>query len=146
MNICETMSVLCARSCFKRLSSVTPWNFVISGFRREVADYCALQSLLRSEQWWFFTDVSGPETSLRNYRFSLRSSPDVDWLSSLYCPLYHRFKLRSMKWAEHVAHVGEKCLRGFGGETSREEATLKHRCKWEDDIKIQGYSKWLSRF
>jgi hypothetical protein len=34
-----------------------------------------------------------------------------------------------MRWAGHVARV-EKCLRGFSGETSREEVTLKPRRRW----------------
>jgi hypothetical protein len=41
-----------------------------------------------------------------------------------------------MRWAGLAARVGEKCLRGFGGETSREVVTLKPRRRWVDDIKV----------
>jgi hypothetical protein len=31
-----------------------------------------------------------------------------------------------MRWAEHVAHMGEwSCIQGFGGETRGKETTLK---------------------
>ena len=34
-------------------------------------------------------------------------------------PNIRAIKSRRMRWAGHVARVGERCIRGFGGETSR---------------------------
>jgi hypothetical protein len=34
-------------------------------------------------------------------------------------------KSRRMRWAEHVARIGERCIQGFGGETGRKVTTWK---------------------
>ena len=41
-----------------------------------------------------------------------------------------------MRWAGHVALLGERCTQGFGGETLGKERTLgRPRRRWEDNIK-----------
>jgi hypothetical protein len=46
---------------------------VISDYRREVDENCALLCYYAARQWYFLTDLSGriscPETSVRNFHF-----------------------------------------------------------------------------
>jgi len=48
-------------------------------------------------------------------------------LNDLYCSpnIVRVIKSRRMRWARHVARMGEWCIRGFGGETRRNETTWK---------------------
>ena len=45
-------------------------------------------------------------------------------------------KSRRTIWTVHVAHMGERCIQGFGGETLRDRPLGRHRCRWEDNIKM----------
>jgi hypothetical protein len=39
--------------------------------------------------------------------------------------IIRRIKSRRMRWAGHVAHMGEETVEGSGGKTRRKETTLK---------------------
>ena len=53
-------------------------------------------------------EVTGEWRRLRNEELNdLYSSPNIVRL----------IKSRKMKWAGHVALIGERCIQGFGGET-----------------------------
>jgi hypothetical protein len=58
-----------------------------------------------------------------------------DELHSLYSSpnIVRVIKSRRMRWAGHVARVGEGCLQGFGWE-KRPLGRTRHR--WEDNIKM----------
>jgi hypothetical protein len=45
-------------------------------------------------------------------------------------------KLRRMRWAGHVARMGEKSVQGFSGKARRKETTGKTRRRWEDGIRM----------
>jgi hypothetical protein len=45
----------------------------------------------------------------------LYSSPDI----------IRQIKSRRMRWAEHVARMGEECVQGFDGKARRKETTWK---------------------
>ena len=36
-------------------------------------------------------------------------------------------KSRKIRWAGHVARMGERCIQGYGGETCRKETTWKNQ-------------------
>jgi hypothetical protein len=50
-----------------------------------------------------------------------------DGLHNLYSSLniVRVIKSRRMRWAGHVACMGERCLQGFGWEAQRQETTAK---------------------
>jgi len=53
-------------------------------------------------------EVTGEWRKLYNEEFNdLYSSPNIDWV----------IKLRRVRLVGHVAHMGERCIQGFGGET-----------------------------
>ena len=53
-------------------------------------------------------EVTGEWGKLHNEEFhDLYSSPSI----------VRVIKLRRMRWAGHVASMGERCIQGFGGET-----------------------------
>jgi len=54
----------------------------------------------------------------------------------LYSPKILRvIKSRSMRWAGHVARMGERRVQGFGGETwGRERPLERPRLRWDDNI------------
>ena len=41
-----------------------------------------------------------------------------------------------MRWAGHVARMGDRRIEGFGGETSGEKPLGRPRRRWENNIKI----------
>jgi hypothetical protein len=45
-------------------------------------------------------------------------------------------KSSRMRWAGHVARVGERRIRGFGGDPEGKTPLGRHRHRWEDDIKM----------
>jgi hypothetical protein len=45
-------------------------------------------------------------------------------------------KLRRMRWAGHVAQMGEECIQDIDGKTIRKETTRKTTCRWMDNIKM----------
>jgi hypothetical protein len=55
---------------------------------------------------------------------------------------HHRYirqiKSRRMRWAGHVAHMGEgeKSIQGFGGKPKGKRPHERPRCRWEDGIRI----------
>jgi len=50
----------------------------------------------------------------------------------LYCSphIVRVIKSRRMRWAWHVARMGERCIKGFTGETSGKEAT------WRNEVQM----------
>jgi len=58
----------------------------------------------------------------------LYSSPNSVWM----------IKSRRMRWAEHVAHTGERkgINRVLGGKPERKSPIGRPRHRWEDDIKM----------
>jgi hypothetical protein len=46
-------------------------------------------------------------------------------LHKLYSPNIRQIKSRRMRWAGHVARMGEERVQGFDGKARREETTLK---------------------
>jgi len=72
--------------------------------------------VLRIIFWPWRDKVTGEWRKLYNEELNdLYSSPNVDWV----------IKLRRMRWVGHVAHMGERCIQGFGGETWGKETTWK---------------------
>jgi hypothetical protein len=53
-------------------------------------------------------EVTGEWRKLHNEEFS-----------DLYCSpnIVRVIKVRRLRWVGHVAHMGERCIQGFGGET-----------------------------
>jgi hypothetical protein len=45
-------------------------------------------------------------------------------------------KSRRMRWAGHVACMGERSLQDFGWEARRQEPLGRPRHRWEDNIKM----------
>ena len=59
-------------------------------------------------------------------------------------------KSRRMRWARHVARMGEeRGVKGLGGETGGKETTGRPRSRWVDNIRMDlqevgcGYMDWI---
>jgi hypothetical protein len=60
-------------------------------------------------------EVTGERRKLHNEELhNLYSSPDI-----------RQIKSRRMRWARHVARMGDKSVQGFGGKARRKETTWK---------------------
>jgi hypothetical protein len=57
---------------------------------------------------------------------SLHSSPNI----------VRVIKSRRMRWAGHVARMGERCLQGFGCKPEGKRPLGRPRRMWEDNIKL----------
>jgi hypothetical protein len=57
---------------------------------------------------------------------NLYSSPDI----------IRQVKSRRMRWAGHVARVGEKIVQGFGGKPKGKRPFGRPRRRWEDGIRM----------
>jgi hypothetical protein len=80
-------------------------------------------------------EVTGEWRSLHNNELNgLYSSPNI----------IRVIKLRRMRWAEHVAHMGEK--RGAYRILVGRRPLGRPRCRWEDNIKMDlqevGWGEW----
>jgi hypothetical protein len=63
-------------------------------------------------------DVTGEWGKLHNEELHiLYSSPNI----------IRQIKSRRMRWAGHVACMGEECVQGFDGKATRKETTWKAR-------------------
>ena len=50
-------------------------------------------------------------------------------------------KSRRMRWAGHVARMGERCIQGLVGKIKRKRPHGKTSRRWEDNIKMD-LQKW----
>jgi hypothetical protein len=58
-------------------------------------------------------------------------------LNDLYSSLSRAVKSRRMRWAGHVAHMGERRdIQGVGGKPEGTRALGRRKCRLEDNIKI----------
>ena len=89
------------------------WSLTLSKQRRlRVLENRALRRIFGPKR----DEVTGEWRKLYNREFhDLYSSPNIDRV----------IKLRRMRWVGHVAHMGERCMQGFGGETWGKKATWK---------------------
>jgi hypothetical protein len=72
-------------------------------------------------------EVTGDWRKLHSEEFhNLYSSPDI----------IRQIKSRRMRWAGHVACMGEKTVQGFGGKAQGKEPLGRPRRRWEDGIRM----------
>jgi hypothetical protein len=74
-------------------------------------------------------EVTGEWRRLHNKDcYALYSSPNIIWV----------IKSRRLRWAGHVACMGERrgAYRAFVGKPEGRKPLERHRHKWEDNIKI----------
>jgi hypothetical protein len=70
-------------------------------------------------------------------------------LHVLYSPpfIIRQLKSRILRWAGHVARVGEECVQSFDGKARRKETTWKTRHRWKDGIRMDrreiGWGVWI---
>jgi hypothetical protein len=51
--------------------------------------------------------------------------------------MYGKEKTRRMRWAGHGTHVREeKCLQRFVGRPEGKRPLVRHRCRWNNNIKV----------
>jgi hypothetical protein len=69
------------------------------------------------------------ENTTKKELCDLYCSPNIVWM----------IKSRRMRWAVHVARMGEelRCIRGFGGKTEGKRPVGRPRHRWEDNNKIE---------
>jgi len=73
--------------------------------------------------------VTGEWRKLRNEELNdVYCSPNIVWV----------IKSRRMRWAEHVAHMGERrgVYRVLVGKSEVKRPLGRPRCRWEDNIKL----------
>jgi hypothetical protein len=58
--------------------------------------------------------------------YALNSSPNITMMT----------KSRRMRWAEHVARMGERCTQGLCGKREKTTPFGRHRLRWENNIKM----------
>jgi hypothetical protein len=72
-------------------------------------------------------EVTGERRKLHSEELRiLYSSPNV----------IRQIKSRRMRWAGHVARMGEESVQSFGGKPRRKETARKTRHRWEDGIRM----------
>jgi hypothetical protein len=60
-------------------------------------------------------EVTGEWRKLHNEELHILYSPNI----------IRQIKLRRVRWAGHVARMGEECVQGFDGKAIRKETTWK---------------------
>ena len=52
--------------------------------------------------------------------------------------IFRVIRSRGMRWAGHVAHMGERrgVYRDLVGKPEGKRPLVRHRCRWEDNIKM----------
>jgi hypothetical protein len=50
--------------------------------------------------------------------------------------IIRQIKSRRMRWAGHVARMGEECVQGFGGKARRKRNLGRPSRRWEDGIRM----------
>jgi hypothetical protein len=90
----------------------------------EVSDSRVLREIFGPKR----DEVTGEWRRLHNTELNdLNSSQNVIWV----------IKSRRMRWAGHVAHVGEeRSIQGFAGKHEAKRTLGRPRHRWEDNIKL----------
>jgi hypothetical protein len=72
-------------------------------------------------------EVTGEWRKLQNEDLHIYTSPQM---------LLRQIKSRPMRWAGHLACMGEECVQGFDGKPRKKETIWKTKRRWEDGIRI----------
>jgi hypothetical protein len=59
-------------------------------------------------------------------------------LHNLYCSanIIRQIKSRRIRWAGHVARMGEECVQGFDGKPEGKRSLGRPRRRWEDGFRM----------
>jgi hypothetical protein len=72
-------------------------------------------------------EVTGEWRRLHNKElYAVYSSPNIIWV----------IKSRRLRWAGHVAHMGERCIQALVGKPEGRRSLRRPRRRWEDNIKM----------